>query len=225
MTMITTPFRFTATEARRWLAIALILPAIALAQAPAAPEAKSAPAAEAKDAPKEAPKDAAPAPAAGAPKAEADAKAEPDAPTGPLAPLAWLNGCWAGTVNKREFREYWHPLRGGMMVGVGHNALANKTVSYEHLRLETKPEGVFYYATPPGQREVPFKLTDTRKSGPDEIYTFTNGANPFPQIISYRRATGGWLYVEVGGKQDGKDHKVIYPFRRVDCEGGEFIRK
>ena len=30
--------------------------------------------------------------------------------------LGWLEGCWRGTVNQREFREYWLPLRGGMIV-------------------------------------------------------------------------------------------------------------
>jgi hypothetical protein len=216
------------------LALALLVPALALAQAPAAPEEKAPEpkaAAEAKDeakepakeVPKEAPKDA-PAKDAGkdAPK---DAPKEAAAPTGPLAPFAWLSGCWAGNVNQRDFREYWHPLRGGMMVGVSHNAFRDRTVSYEHLRLEAKPDGVFYFATTAGQKEVPFKLTDTQKSGPDEIFTFTNGANAFPQLLTYRRATGGWLYVEVAGKQNGKDNKVIYPFRRVDCETGEFIRK
>ena len=227
------------------LALALLCPALALAQAPAGPDPKApepkaadtpaapapppttvpAPAAapDPKDAPAATPTD----PAKEAPKeATKEApKAAPPTPTGPHAPLAWLNGCWAGNVNQRDFREYWHPLRGGMLVGVGHNALRDRTVSYELLRLEAKPDGVYYIAAPKDQKEVTFKLTDTRKDGPDEIFTFTNGANPFPQIISYRRATGGWLYVEVAGKQAGKDQKVIYPFRRVDCESSEFIRK
>ena len=141
------------------------------------------------------------APAKDAPAKDAPGKDGPAGitlppPTGPLAPLAWLSGCWAGNVNQRDFREYWHPLRGGMMVGASHNAMRDRTVSFEHLRLESKPDGVFYVATTVGQKEVPFKLTDTRKEGPDEIFLFTNGANPFPQFISYRHATGGWLYVE-----------------------------
>jgi len=82
-----------------------------------------------------------------------------------------------------------------------------------------------YVATTVGQKEVPFKLTDTKTEGPDQIFTFTNGANAFPQVIIYRRATDGWLYVEVGGKQAGKDQKVIYPFRRLSCETGEYIRR
>ena len=212
------------------LALAVLIPALALAQAPAAPDDKAAepkPATEAKDDAKEPAKDA---PAKEVPKevpkdAAKDAPKAAAAPTGPLAPLAWLSGCWAGNVNQRDFREYWHPLRGGMMVGVSHNAVRDRTISYEHLRLESKPDGVFYVATTAGEKEVPFKLTDTKKEGPDEIFTFSNGANAFPQFLSYRRATGGWLYVEVAGKQNGKDNKVIYPFRRVDCETGEFIRK
>ncbi len=222
------------TPRLRFLALALLVPALALAQAPATPDVKApepaAPAA--KDEPKDAPKDTPAEAPRQTPKdgAKDSAKAGPAGvvtppPTGPIAPLAWLNGCWAGNVNQRDFREYWHPLRGGMMVGVGHNAMRDRTVSFEHLRLESKPDGVFYIATTVGEKEVPFKLTDTKKEGPDEIFTFTNGANPFPQIISYRRATDGWLYVEVAGKQNGKDSKVIYPFRRVSCETGEFIRK
>jgi len=218
------------TQRIAFLVLALIVPALALAQAPAAPEPKApesaAPAAkdEAKDAatatpaatPKDAPKNDG--------KGGFKGIATPPA-TGPLAPLAWLNGCWAGTVNERDFREYWHPLRGGMMVGVGHNAFRDRTVSYEHLRLESKADGIYYVATTVGQKEVPFKLTDTKTEGPDQIFTFTNGANAFPQVIIYRRATDGWLYVEVGGKQAGKDQKVIYPFRRLSCETGEFIRR
>jgi len=218
------------TQRIAFLALALIVPALALAQAPAAPEPKApesaAPAAkdEAKDAatatpaatPKDAPKNDG--------KGGFKGIATPPA-TGPLAPLAWLNGCWAGTVNERDFREYWHPLRGGMMVGVGHNAFRDRTVSYEHLRLESKADGIYYVATTVGQKEVPFKLTDTKTEGPDQIFTFTNGANAFPQVIIYRRATDGWLYVEVGGKQAGKDQKVIYPFRRLSCETGEYIRR
>jgi hypothetical protein len=225
-----------ARRARHLLPIALLVPLLAFAQP--APEPKAAP--DAKQAPT---KDAAPAaePAPSAPvktdgnaapiksdgnaaPAKADEKAAP-VPTGPIAPLAWLNGCWVGSVNNREFREFWHPLRGGMMVGISHTALPDRTVGFEHLRLESKADGVFYVATPSGQKEVPFKLTETRREGPDEIFLFTNGANPFPTSITYRRATGGWLYVEVAGKDKGKDHKVIYPFRRTSCETGEYIRK
>lgn len=163
---------------------------------------------------------------------ESPPAAEP-AYTGPLAPLAWLNGCWKGSVGvgrrQREFREYWHPLRGNLMVGVGHNALPDQTVSFEYLRLEPRDDAVYYVAAQVGKPVVAFKLAETRREGGDEIFTFRTGGTGFPTYITYRRASLGWLYVEVGGRVSDKgaerDHKVTYPFRRVDCESGEFVKK
>lgn len=236
MTMTPDRFRLTA-RAVRLLPVALLVPLVALAQAPAAPESKPAAAVEAKDAAK----DAAPAaqdaargsaaPAAkdaakDAPKAgPKEAAAEQPPPTGPLAPLAWLSGCWRGEVNKREFREFWHPLRGNVMVGVSRNALPERTISFEYLRLEPRADGVYYVTASMGRNESAFKLASTRRDGTDEIFTFQRGGTEFPTSLTYRRGGGGWLYVEVAGQAQGKDHKVIYPFRRVGCESGEFIRK
>jgi hypothetical protein len=31
--------------------------------------------------------------------------------------------------------------------------------------------------------------------------------------------------VHVEGKLGGEDRRVIYPLRRIDCEGGEFIER
>jgi hypothetical protein len=239
MTMTSDPIRF-AARAARMLPVALLVPIVAFAQAPAAPEARPAPAAEVKDAAKEAApaaqdatsgaatpaaRDAA-APAREATKAASkDAAGEQLPPTGPLAPLAWLSGCWRGEVNKREFREFWLPLRGNLMVGVSRNALPERTVSFEFLRLEPRADGVYYVTTSMGKTEAAFKLAPTKRDGNDEIFTFQRGGTEFPTALSYRRAGGGWLYVEVAGQAQGKDHKVTYPFRRVDCESGEFIRK
>ena len=239
MTMTSDPIRF-AARAARMLPVALLVPIVAFAQAPAAPEARPAPTAEVKDAAKEAApaaqdatsgaatpaaRDAA-APAKEATKAASkDAAGEQLPPTGPLAPLAWLSGCWRGEVNKREFREFWLPLRGNLMVGVSRNALPERTVSFEFLRLEPRADGVYYVTTSMGKTEAAFKLAPTKRDGNDEIFTFQRGGTEFPTALSYRRAGGGWLYVEVAGQAQGKDHKVTYPFRRVDCESGDFIRK
>jgi len=202
------------------LALAVFAPAAAAQSAGPMP-----PAAGAAAAPVESPKAGTGVkPAEPAKESNKDAKADAP-PSGPLAQFAWLAGCWKGAVNQREFREVWLPARGDLMVGVGHNALPNRTVSYELLKLEPRPDGVFYVATPSGQKEVPFKLTASTKEGPDELFLFTNASNPFPQQILYRRGTGGWLYVEVAGKVKEKNEKVVYPFRRHDCETGEFIRQ
>jgi hypothetical protein len=230
--------------------LAAALPALpaAHAQAPAAPDAKPAPAADAKDAAKDAAPAVKDAPskddakaavkdeAKGGPKEDAkaaakdeakggpkDAAAEPAA--GPLAMMSWLAGCWKGEVNKREFREFWHPPRGNIMVGVSRTALPERTISFEYLRLEPRADGIHYVSGSPGKPESAFKLAQGARDGSDEIYTFKRAGGDFPSTIVYRRAGGGWLYVEVAGQVKGRDDKVTYPFRRVDCETGEFIRK
>lgn len=151
----------------------------------------------------------------------------PDA--GPLAPLAWLEGCWRGTVNLREFREQWMPLRGNLLLGVSQTVMAGKTDGYEYLRLEPRPDGIHYVVWQPGKSEVAYRLAEQRVDRTlernDEIFGFVNPAAGFPEKITYRRGSEGWLYAAVEGKIDGADRQVTYPMRRIDCESGEFIRK
>jgi hypothetical protein len=161
------------------------------------------------------------APAASDPAAPAAAPA----PEGPLADFAWLAGCWRGTVNQREFREHWMPLRGNLMLGTGHNVAGGRTQDYEYIRLEPRADGVHYVAAPSGQKEAAFRFVGREMDGPDAIYTFANPAHDFPQRIVYRRGSEGWLYLHVEGKLKGEARQIIYPLRRVDCESGEFIRQ
>jgi Domain of unknown function (DUF6265) len=156
------------------------------------------------------------------------ATAEPAKAPGPpleLTSLAWLEGCWRGDVAKYEFREYWLPLRGGMMIGAGHVVLDGKTEDYGYLRLETRADGVYYVSISSARKELSFRLTTTEVDDKDTIFTFTNSVDEFPQRVIYRRGTDGWLYAIVEGKVNGQDKRVIYPMRRVDCQSGELIRK
>ena len=141
-----------------------------------------------------------------------------------LPSLAWLHGCWAGSVNQRDFREQWSPLRGGMLVGAGHTVNQDKTQSYEFLRIEGRGDGIYYVAKPSGQVEAAFKLESIAMDDKDAIFLFANPAHDFPQRIIYRRGSEGWLYATIEGKLNGQDRQVIYPMRRVNCENGEFIR-
>jgi hypothetical protein len=165
--------------------------------------------------------------AAQAPPAAPAATAAPaTAADSPLAQLAWLEGCWRGSVNKREFIEHWLPLRGDLLVGVSHTAMDGKTLDYEYLRIEPRADGIHYVTTPSGQKEVAYKLVDvTTAEGGDVVFAFANPAQDFPQKISYRRGSEGWLYATVDGKVAGADRQVIYPMRRIGCETGELIKK
>ena len=154
--------------------------------------------------------------------------AEQKAPDGDaLAPLAWLEGCWRGTVNRREYREHWMPLRGNLLVGVSQTVAQGKTQGFEYLRLELRPDGVYYVASPSGKTESAFRLAgetiDAGGDRKDQIFTFVNPALDFPQKITYRRASDGWLYAGLEGKAGGAERQVTYPMRRIDCESGELI--
>jgi hypothetical protein len=164
-----------------------------------------------------------------APKSEERAATEATAPPteGTLASLAWLEGCWRGSVNKREFREHWLPLRGDLMLGMSHTVIEGKTQDYAFLRIEPRADGVWYVALTPGQPEAAFKMsgvTIDKESG-DTTIAFDRPRSGFPQHISYRRGTEGWLYAQVDGDVDGAPRKVIYPMRRIDCQSGELITK
>ena len=139
--------------------------------------------------------------------------------------LGWLEGCWRGEVNRREFREYWLPLRGGMIVGAGHTVMQDKTQDFEYMRIEARPDGVYYVVAPSGKPESSFKLATITDDSNGSEFTFVKAADEFPQRIVYHRGVEGWLYASIEGKANGEERKVIYPMRRVGCESGELILK
>lgn len=143
----------------------------------------------------------------------------------PLAPLAWLEGCWKGTVNQREFREQWLPLRGGVLIGAGQSVLRDKMQDYEYLRLEARDGGVFFSQFGADLKLSSFKLAATTTDGKDTLFTFANIAESYPAKLTYRRGVEGWLYETIEGPLNGSDKTVIYPLRRIDCESGELILK
>ena len=160
--------------------------------------------------------------------AQPDAKA-PALEGNPLAPLAWLEGCWRASLAGREFDEHWLPLRSSVMVGASQTAAQGKSQTYEYLRLEARPDGVYYVIEPSGQSAEAFKLveqtTDHAGGRNDEVFVFADPARTFPQKITYRRASQGWLYALIEGKVNGQDRQMTYPLRRVGCESGEFLGK
>jgi hypothetical protein len=165
-------------------------------------------------------------------RAQAPAEPAPPAPPpeeSPIYPLAWLQGCWASDVNKRETREHWLPLRGNLMLGMSQTVVQGKTQDYEYLRMESRPDGVYYIVLPSGQTATSFKYEGkseiTMGDRSDDAFTFTNATLEFPNKIVYRRARMGWLYVSVEGKVKGSDKEVTYPMRRINCETGEMIER
>ena len=165
----------------------------------------------------------APAPPPAAPADAATSAAAPET-SGPLAPLAWLEGCWQGNVNQRDFREQWLPLRGGLLIGAGQTVMDGKMQDYQYMRIEPKSDGVYFAQFSGDRKETSFRLAGTQTADKDTIFTFANtAADAFPARLIYRRGSEGWLYETIEGTLNGGERKVIYPLRRVDCETGDFI--
>ena len=157
--------------------------------------------------------------------APAPQAAPPAADSGPVAPLAWLAGCWKGSVNQRDFREQWLPFEGGMLVGAGQQVMKGKMQDYEFLRIEARFDGIVFSQFGADGKETSFRLQGTTSDRNDTIFTFANTASTFPARLVYRRGADGWLYETIEGTLGGQDKRVIYPMRRVDCETGEFIMR
>ena len=135
----------------------------------------------------------------------------------PVAAFAWLAGCWKGSVNQRDFREMWLPLAGNMLVGAGQQVSHDEVQDYEFLRLEAKPDGVFFTQFSGEGKAISFRLASTTRDQDDVVFTFANTADAFPARLVYRKGTQGWLYETIEGTLNGTQRRVIYPLRRVDC--------
>jgi hypothetical protein len=169
-----------------------------------------------------------PAPEGKAPAAPSAAKpASVEGTPSPVDQFAWLRGCWAGKVERREFIETWLPPRGGMMVGVSHTVTqerkekaVHRTQDYTYLRIEARADGVYYVAIPSGEKERAFKLTSVGEKMGRPAITFTNPVDEFPNEIVYMRGKEGWLYAQVAGKVKDHPKEVTYPMQHVDCATG-----
>ena len=146
--------------------------------------------------------------------------AAPSAPLPSFEALAWLRGCWEGKAARYEFNEQWQSARGGMMLGSSQTVVGQQTQDYTYMRIESRPDGLYYVAVPSGKKEIAFKLAGVEDNKGVKVFTFSNPQDEYPQRIVYRHSEGGLLFAQVGGKVDGKDKEVTYPMHRVDCVTG-----
>jgi len=116
-----------------------------------------------------------------------------------LARLGWLSGSWFSRTGGRTSEEHWTHAAGGTLLGVNRTVLAGRTVHREQLRLERRPGGIYYVASPLGQKTTAFRLV--RLSGHTAV--FENLAHDFPKRIIYRRQ-GRTLHVRIEGKPGGR---------------------
>lgn len=153
--------------------------------------------------------------AAGADRASGErAPASPlAADISPLAQVSWLSGTWVGGVPVRQSEEIWSPPTGHIMTGMSRTVQADRTVFYEHLRLEARGDGVYYVAMPQGQAQAEFKLTTACEGEGVSEAVFENPAHDFPTRIVYRRS-GDVLHARIEGVRGGQPAAVDFEFKR-----------
>ena len=129
--------------------------------------------------------------------------AAPTAPSGTSADLellSWMVGGWASAEEGGSTEEHWLAARGGTMLGLHRDVKGGRTVGFEFLRIEARPDGLFYLASPGGQPATPFKAVEVTA----DRAVFENQAHDFPQRILYWRAKGA-LHARIEGQQGGKE--------------------
>ena len=140
-----------------------------------------------------------------------------DAPAANVSLLAWLSGDWEIRNGDAYTEEHWTKPRGGTMIGMGRVIARDKTLYFEHLRIETRPDGIYYVAQPRGQAPTDFKAIEL-----DATHgVFANPEHDFPKRIIYRKNSDGSVTARVEGDAGSKEQAEEYPFRRMKTERGE----
>ena len=133
---------------------------------------------------------------------------------GQLDELAWLAGCWMNPRAEPGSGEFWQPLAGRSMMGLGRTIRGGKTVEHEFLLLQEDELGrAVYTAAPSNQATTSFVARDVTAS----VATFENPRHDFPQRIIYRRVSEDSMVVRIEGQREGTGRAVEFQFMRGPC--------
>jgi hypothetical protein len=138
------------------------------------------------------------------------AHAEDEAPS--LESLEWLAGHWSLEQDGSLMEELWTPPKGGVMLGVHRDVPAGRGAFFEYLRIEQRPEGLVYLASPMGRKATAFPLVGLE----DRKVVFENPDHDYPQRIIYEIVGDGMLRARIEGLQGGKPAESEWTWRRSD---------
>jgi hypothetical protein len=132
-----------------------------------------------------------------------------------LADFKVMAGCWESRDDSQKLliSEQWMSPAGTSMLGIGRTVKKDKTTDWEFMRIEQRPDGIFYVAKPKANStETDFKLISTDSSK----FVFENKAHDFPQRVIYT-VTKDTFTGRIEGEINGKPRAVDFPVRRVNC--------
>jgi hypothetical protein len=129
-------------------------------------------------------------------------------PAQAVSDLSWLAGDWQTAPNGHsQTDEHWTQPAGGSLMGLSRTVAGGRTHDFEYLRIEQRPEGIFYVAHPKARcPATDFKMT--RLTATEVV--FENPAHDFPKRISYRKADDGSLVATVDAGPGSKGFTFSY---------------
>lgn len=134
----------------------------------------------------------------------------------PVERVAWLAGCWEGTMaSGAVYEEVWLPPRGGTLAGVARMTRGGRTFSIESMTIVDDAGTLVYLARPAGQPETPFRAVEVSSTAA----VFENPDHDFPQRIVYRHTPPDTLHARIEGERGGEPRSMDFPLVRVPCPG------
>ncbi len=131
---------------------------------------------------------------------------------GEIDQLGWLAGHWKGKLGKAVSEEVWMEPAGGAMVGMSRIVAGERMAMFEYMRVEQRPDGVYFVAQPLGRPATSFKLT--KREGQKVV--FENPEHDHPKVITYELAGPGKLDAAIEGEVKGKLVRQEFRFERVE---------
>jgi hypothetical protein len=132
------------------------------------------------------------------------------APAMSIESLSWMVGAWTGKMGKAGIEEHWIPPAGKTMMAVARTVVGDRTVAFEFLRIEQRPDAIVYIAQPNGRPPTEFRLTASTPTSA----TFENPQHDNPKIIRYSKEGESTLIAEIEGDEKGKRVSQRFVFKK-----------
>lgn len=132
-----------------------------------------------------------------------------------LNAISWMAGNWRMETPTVVIEEQWMQPTGKLMLGMSRTT-SPKGSFFEFLRVEARPDGVYYVAQPKGRPGTDFKLV--RHTSSEAV--FENLAHDFPKRIIYRLDSATELTARVEGDATSKEQAEEFKYKKVkaDCK-------
>jgi hypothetical protein len=134
----------------------------------------------------------------------------------PVERLQWIAGDWLMSRGGTCVEEHWTQPAGGMLTGMSRTVAGDRTRSFEFMRIESRPDGVYFVAQPGGRPPVDFRMASSTDS---EIVFINPGHADHLKRIVYRRSAPAEITARIEGEDGGKAFAIDYVYRAAAGAG------